>query len=104
MLPAKAQLRLSHLGTMLDNTSCCIGKGTAAMKVHFEKDGYMQNEDVRMIIEIDNSQCKANIKGVDIAVVNTVTLRAGSASDTDTYNVFTKRTQGLPAGGRMEGN
>lgn len=72
------------------------------MKVHFEKDGYTQNEDVRMLIEIDNSQCTANIKGVDISVVNTVALRAGTSNASDTYDVFSKRTQGLPAGERRE--
>jgi hypothetical protein len=83
---------------------CCIGKGTSAINVHFEKDGYMQNEDVRMIIEVDNSQCTVDITAINISVTNTVGLRSNQSSTSDTYTVFSKNSPGLGAGLKMVGN
>lgn len=64
----------------------------------------MQNEDVRMIIEVDNSQCTADITGIYIGVTNTVGLRSNQSSTSDTYNVFSKSAPGMPAGTKMVGN
>lgn len=64
----------------------------------------MQNEDVRMIIEVDNSQCTADISGINIGVTNTVALRSNQSSTSDTYNVFSKNIAGMPAGTKMVGN
>lgn len=64
----------------------------------------MQNEDVRMIIEVDNSQCTADITAINMSVTNTVGLRSNASSTSDTYNVFSKNIAGMPAGTKMVGN
>ena len=36
---------------------CCMGKGQTQSMMSFEKDGYSPGEMVRMIIEINNTNC-----------------------------------------------
>lgn len=80
---------------------CCIGKGQSAINVHFEKDGFMPGEQVRMIIEIDNTNCSADVTGINISVTNIVGLRSSSGSTSDRIHVFGKNVKGLPAGTKM---
>jgi hypothetical protein len=52
-----------------------------------------------MIIEVDNSQCTANIKTISITVTNKVTLRSGTGAQTsDTRTFLSKTINGVAAG------
>lgn len=61
----------------------------------------MPGEQVRMIIEIDNSNCSADVSGIHIGVINTVGLRSSGGSTSDRIHVFSKGVKGLPAGTKM---
>jgi len=69
----------------------------------FEKDGYSPGELVQMIIELDNTQCKADISSISIRVSNSVTLRSQGRSTSDNYTIFTKVVGGVAAGGACLG-
>lgn len=58
----------------------------------------MPGEMVQMIIEVDNSQCTANVKTISIAVTNQVTMRSQGHSTTVPKTFFTKTINGLNAG------
>jgi len=78
---------------------CCINKGITTSRMSFAKDGYTPGELVQMIIEVDNTQCTANINTITISVTNQVTLRSGQgASTSDSRTFFTKVVNGVPAG------
>lgn len=66
--------------------------------MHFEKDGYAPGELVQMIMEIDNSNCKADIPTINIGIYNTVSMRSNQAQTSDHGTVFTKMINGLAAG------
>ena len=52
-----------------------------------------------MIIEVDNTQCTANIKTISISVTNKVTLRSGTGAQTADNRTFVNKTvNGVPAG------
>jgi len=77
---------------------CCINKGITATSVHFEKDGYAPGELVQMIMEIDNSNCKADIPTINIGIYNTVTMKSNQSSTSDHGTVITKLINGVAAG------
>ena len=79
---------------------CCCNNGPCALNFHLEKDGYMPNEQVNVILEIDNSQCTSDITSVSISVDNTVTMRSQGASTNSHINVCRKTAGGLPAAER----
>ena len=58
----------------------------------------MPGEMVNMLIELDNTGCTANITSIQISVTNTVTLRSQGRATSDTYTVFRKGVNGVPAG------
>jgi hypothetical protein len=64
----------------------------------FAKDGFMPGEMVQMIIEVDNSQCSANVKTISISVTNSVTMRSQGHSTSVPRTFFTKTINGLNAG------
>jgi hypothetical protein len=64
----------------------------------FAKDGFMPGEMVQMIIEVDNSQCSANVKTIQISVTNAVTMRSQGHSTSVPRTFFTKTINGLNAG------
>jgi len=43
---------------------CCLSKGEVSFAAHIEKPEYTAGEDAYMIAEVDNSQCKADIKAI----------------------------------------
>jgi hypothetical protein len=52
-----------------------------------------------MIIEIDNTQCTANITTISITVTNQVTLKSGTGAQTSDSRTFVNKTvNGVPAG------
>lgn len=52
-----------------------------------------------MIIEVDNTQCTANITTIGISVNNQVTLRSPNGGSTgDSRTMFSKIVNGVPAG------
>jgi len=54
---------------------------------------------VQMVIEIDNTQCTANITTISITVTNQVTLKSGTGAQTSDSRTFVNKTvNGVPAG------
>jgi len=80
---------------------CCLNKGITATQIHFEKDGYVPDELVQMIMEIDNSNCTADITTISINIQNQVLLRSGGSSTADNYPVINKQINGVPAGQKL---
>lgn len=74
------------------------------MTVHFEKDGYVPGELVQMIMEIDNSNCKANIPTITVGIYNSVVMRSNGAQTSDGGAVVTKQINGVGAGQTATGN
>jgi len=58
----------------------------------------MPGELVQMIIEVDNSLCKANLNNISIGISNTVTMRSSGNSTTDHISIFSKTINGIYAG------
>lgn len=54
---------------------CCVSIGITVCSVHFEKDGYTPGELVEMVMEIDNSNCKADIPTIKIGINSTISMR-----------------------------
>lgn len=69
----------------------------------FAKDGFMPGEMVQMIIEVDNSQCSANVKTISISVTNQVTMRSQGHSTSVPRTFFTKTINGLNGGESLVG-
>ena len=58
---------------------------------------------VRVIVEIDNSMCEADIEGLHISITNTVGLRSSDGSTADSFAVFSKTLPGIRAGEKLVG-
>jgi hypothetical protein len=57
----------------------------------------MPGEMVQMVVEVDNSNCSANIKYINIGIQKTVSMRSGSSGTQDRGNIYTKSINGIPA-------
>ena len=57
----------------------------------------MPGEEVKLILEIDNSQCTSDISSISVSVDNTVTMRSQGASTSSHNRVAGKTCGGLPA-------
>jgi len=78
---------------------CCLDKGFTTARMSFAKDGYTPGELVQMIIEVDNTNCTANITTMSIMVTNTVSLRSANGhGTTDSRTLFNKTVNGVPMG------
>jgi hypothetical protein len=58
---------------------------------------------VRVIVEIDNSMCQADIEGLNIAINNTVGLRSSDGSTSDSFKIYSKTLPGVRAGEKLVG-
>ena len=76
---------------------CCLSKGISSADIHFEKDGYMPGELVQMVIEVDNTNCEANINWINVSINKTVTMRSSGSSTSDGGSIFHKHLNGVPA-------
>ena len=76
---------------------CCLSKGISSADIHFEKDGYMPGELVQMVIEVDNTNCDANINYINISINKSVTMRSGGAATSDGGSIYRKQLNGVPA-------
>lgn len=74
-----------------------MSKGISSADIHFEKDGYMPGELVQMVVEVDNSNCEANINYINISINKTVTMRSGGAATSDGGSIYRKQINGIPA-------
>ena len=77
---------------------CCMSKGFTTSTMSFAKDGFTPGEAVQMIIEIDNTNCTANVKTITVSVTNQVTMRSQGHSTGDSRTFFSKQINGLMAG------
>ena len=82
---------------------CCINKGFTSSVMTYSKDGFTPGEMVGMAIEVDNTQCAANIKSITVSVNNIVTLRSQGRSTSDSRRFFSKTLNGVMAGEKLEG-
>lgn len=64
-------------------------------EVHFEKDGYMPGEEVRVIVEVDNSLCTADISSIWVSVDYTVRMEAEGSSTSDRGNITKSSMPGV---------
>lgn len=77
---------------------CCLSKGISSTDIQFEKDGYMPGELVQMVIEVDNTNCEANINWINVNINKSVTMRSNGASTGDGGSIFSKQINGVLAG------
>lgn len=57
----------------------------------------MPGELVQMVIEVDNTNCSANINVINIGIDKTVSMRSGGAGTSDGGSIFRKQINGVPA-------
>lgn len=50
-----------------------------------------------MIIEVDNSNCEANINVINVSINKTVTMRSGGSATSDGGSIYRKQINGVPA-------
>lgn len=55
----------------------------------------MPGDLVQMVLEVDNSQCTADIPTINIGIYNTVTMTSNGASTSDHGTIITKQINGL---------
>lgn len=79
---------------------CCFGnKGNVTITTQFEKDAYEPNETCRAMADLNNSQCTADCKSLDMVLRRTLRLTDEKGQIfTDHKILETKPTQGLGAG------
>ena len=51
-----------------------------------------------MVIEVDNSKCKADINWINVGISNTVTMRSSGHATSDHKTIHHKQLNGVPAG------
>jgi hypothetical protein len=51
-----------------------------------------------MVIEVDNSKCKADINWINVGISNTVTMRSSGHGTSDHKTIHHKQLNGIPAG------
>ena len=98
MVQAKAEMDQAEV-----TDCCCMKKGFTRATMIYSKDGFQPGEMVALVIEVDNTQCQANVKSISIAVNNRVTLKSQGHSTSDHRRFFHKTIQGVLAGNRLEG-
>ena len=55
---------------------CCINKGTAFMRISFDKNAYFAYGDTAQIIcELDASNCKVDMKEIKVSLIRTLDIR-----------------------------
>lgn len=82
---------------------CCFSKGITTSEIHFEKDGYAPGELVQMIMEVDNSNCSADIPTISIGITNSVRMSSSGRSTSDNGQIMSKEINGLGAGQKAIG-
>ena len=64
----------------------------------FAKDGYQPGELCQILLEVDNTQCQADITSISVRVQNNVTMRSQGHATGDGRCIFSKSINGVPAG------
>jgi hypothetical protein len=57
----------------------------------------MPGELVQMVIEVDNTECEANINWINVSVNNVVNMRSQGESTSDHRTIFKKQLVGVHA-------
>jgi hypothetical protein len=86
--------------------ACCSSQGHVTLKTKFEKNYYAPGETAQVIMQLDNSQGKANCESMNLSLKQNLTLKAKGKDKTETYiKVERKITEGCPpAGGVSDSN
>jgi len=79
-------------------SSCCCSKGTLSMATYFEKSEYFPAETAYMIAEINNSNCKADIKTIKGRLVQSIKLTAQGKSGLCETTIQMQELAGLVSG------
>ena len=79
---------------------CCFGnKGPATITTQFEKDTYMPNELCRAMVDLDNSNCQADVKSISIKLERHIELSASDGKVWEDKRVLEQKDyDGLGAG------
>lgn len=57
----------------------------------------MPGDLVQMVIEVDNSNCEADINWINVSIHKTVTMRSNGASTSDGGSIIHRQLNGVPA-------
>ena len=97
--PVKGQIEATCLTLNKPITTwCCIKQGSVKVKTSFGKNIYAPSEEVKILAEVDNSECKLNIKDVVFQLNQTVVLRANSHAKRLNYCIRDVSLGGIGAG------
>ena len=89
----------SHLKTW-----CCIDQGLSKIKSYFEKQNYFPMEEARLMVEMDNTNCKLNIKKLDVELHSKIVLTSSGGHSKHFDNVINKlHVPGVCAGSSAVG-
>mgnify|MGYP000872290408 CR=1 FL=1 len=65
--PNQTNVRLKNIGN--PKTCCCCDQGTSAIDVLYDTTTVKSGQPVRLTINVDNRQCKQNVKNVEVTLV-----------------------------------
>lgn len=77
---------------------CCIGKGSTFAGVSQTDKVVHAGSPAAIEVEIDNSQCSAEVNSVQLSVVNVFTLKAGDLNVREEKVVYSHSFSGVAAG------
>jgi hypothetical protein len=75
---------------------CCLNKGDATMKVHFDKNCYVPGETAQIVCEADNRSSE-DFTAIRVKLMRRLTLRAEGQTWSDVDVLFEEKYPGVPA-------
>lgn len=73
----------------------CLGKGTTSYSLTWNEDSPSTKSNLTLSIAVDNSSCSVDIKGIEIAIVQSHNLLEGKVAE---EAVFSRVITGVRAG------
>ncbi|CAD8136300.1 unnamed protein product [Paramecium pentaurelia] len=81
------------------STWCCIDQGTSYIKCVFDKNHYLPGDTAYLWADLDNSNCKLDVKRIDARLINYLTLRDKTGREkVITRTIVSQQIQGIGAG------
>jgi hypothetical protein len=82
---------------------CCFDKGVSHIKCYFDKNGSIPGETAKILCELDNRGCTADVTQVTIKLINRIEYTSKDNFQKKFKDtVFTESFPGLPAGGESQ--
>lgn len=82
---------------------CCFQQGKLKLKSYFQKDYYIPGDVASIIAEVDNSDCKVNVKSVQGTFIQKLDLRIGNNTKNITTYLSTVYGEKVEAGKKKVG-